>query len=79
MNKQTEITQSVNLLDPKGDPLKPGYCKRNLYVYNREAVKNKLRLKEWDFYQISDGKKNDSGKFREHCSRQYGDGDLSGL
>ena len=57
MNKQTEITQSVNLLDPKGDPLKPGYCKRNLYVYNREAVKNKLRLKEWDFYQISDGKK----------------------
>ncbi len=57
MNAQTEILEATPLLTAEGEPFKPGYCRKNLYVYNREAVKNKLRLKEWDFYQVSDGKK----------------------
>lgn len=57
MNAQREITERTPLLTEDGEPFKPGYCRKNLYIYNREAVRNKLRLKEWDFYQVSDGKK----------------------
>lgn len=57
MNKQIEITEPVELLNAEGEPLRPGYAKKNIFIYNRDAVANKLRMKEWDFYQVSDGKK----------------------
>lgn len=57
MNSQNEITKKTRLLDKDGQLLNPGYCKRNLYEYNREDISPSImRLKEWDFYQISDGK-----------------------
>ena len=57
MKKQTEITTETPLLDEKGRALKPGYCKRNLYIYNKDVIRNKRRrIKEWDFYLITDGR-----------------------
>ena len=42
---------------PDGNLARPGYCKHNLFRYNSEMIKreNTMRLKEWDYYQISDG------------------------
>ena len=52
---QTEITAPVKLLDSTGNVAVPGYGKQNYYVYSRSAIRaNPLRIKEWDFYQISD-------------------------
>lgn len=57
MREQHEITEPVALLDAEGQLFEPGYCKRNLFVYDRAAITApSLRLKEWDFYQVSDGK-----------------------
>lgn len=57
MQKQNEITEKTNLLDRSGHVQNPGYCKRNLYVYNREDIAAPVvRIKEWDFYQVSDGR-----------------------
>ena len=57
MNGQHEINKPTPLLDEYGALKEPGYCKRNLFVYDRSAVTApSWRLKEWDFYQISDGK-----------------------
>ena len=53
---QTEITEPTLLLDENGFPARPGFCRRNLYQYNKEQIrKNRFRIKEWDFYQILDG------------------------
>ncbi len=52
--EQVEITEITKLLDKSGSLVKPGFCKNNLYVYKRDAIKaNPLRIKEWDFYQLS--------------------------
>ncbi|MGN1202155.1 MAG: DUF2804 domain-containing protein [Eubacterium sp.] len=53
---QNEITQRQALLDKNGNIANPGWCRRNLYDYNieRRSV-SIMRLKEWDFYQISNG------------------------
>ncbi|MBO5775829.1 MAG: DUF2804 domain-containing protein, partial [Clostridia bacterium] len=57
MSKQIEITQPTLLLKEDGSLTQPGYCKRNLFIYNRENIRApKLRIKEWDFYQVSDGR-----------------------
>ncbi len=56
MQKQVQITEKTKLLDESGFVAKPGYCVRNLYEYNRDAITaSKLRVKEWDYYQISNG------------------------
>lgn len=56
MNRQHEITRRTPLLRADGTLAEPGYCKRNLFVYNRGAIgASRYRLKEWDFYQVSDG------------------------
>ncbi len=55
--KQVEILEKTPLLDEKGEVLAPGYCVYNNYIYNREDVKaNPMRIKQWDFYQISDSR-----------------------
>ncbi|MDD6011547.1 MAG: DUF2804 domain-containing protein [Oscillospiraceae bacterium] len=56
MSKQQQITAPTPLLDENGNLTKPGYCKRNLFIYNRENITaSRWRVKEWDFYQTSDG------------------------
>ncbi len=53
---QHEIVSSIPLLDKNGDLSEPGYAKKLLPVYTRAGVKaSKLRLKEWDYYLISNG------------------------
>ncbi len=56
-SKQTEITAPQNLLTKEGLLANPGYCKRNLFIYNREDITAPAwRIKEWDFYQFSNSK-----------------------
>ena len=50
---QHEITQSIPLLDEKGNLTQAGYAKKLLPVYDRTKVKGGLmRLKEWDYYYV---------------------------
>lgn len=52
--EQHQITQPTPLLDAQGRLTEPGYCVTNLYQYDRRAIKARpTRIKEWDFYQIS--------------------------
>jgi hypothetical protein len=45
------------VLDDKGRPY-PGYSTKSLLRYDRSAIKAPpWRIKEWDFYQVSDGEK----------------------
>lgn len=54
---QKEIITRRPLLDANGHPAHPGYAKTNLYEYNKEQIKRgRLRIKEWDFYLITDGR-----------------------
>lgn len=58
MKKQNYIETQIPLLDEKGEIINPGYSVRSgNYLYNRAEIKsNPLRIKEWDFYQISNDK-----------------------
>ena len=53
---QKEYTEETPLLGPDGTLLAAGWARKNLFRYDRDAVKHTLRRKEWDFYQISDGR-----------------------
>ncbi len=54
---QHEITSSHPLLDAKGNIAEPGFARSLLPVYRRADVKaSSLRLKEWDYYCVSNGK-----------------------
>ncbi len=53
---QKEITSRTKLLDESGMLAVRGWARRNLFDYDRSLVKRRGRLKEWDFYQISDGR-----------------------
>ena len=51
---QNEIIEPTLLLGKDGNIIQPGYCKKLLYEYNREAITaKKSRIKEWDYYYIS--------------------------
>ncbi len=53
MQKQIEITKATKLLTKEGNLTKPGWCRRNLYEYNRQDISApSRRIKEWDFYQL---------------------------
>ena len=55
--RDAELREKQPLLREDGQPDGPGYCKRNLYHYNKENIRGaRWRLKEWDYYQISDGR-----------------------
>lgn len=55
--EQVLITEKTPLLNENGALTKPGYCFNNMYEYDRSAIKaNPTRIKEWDFYQISNGR-----------------------
>ena len=51
---QIEITKSGDLLDSRGNLLQKGWAKQLLLNYDRDKIKAcKLRIKEWDYYCIS--------------------------
>lgn len=50
---ERELLQSGPVLDKKGRPF-PGFSRKSTLIYHRNAVKAPpWRVKEWDFYQIS--------------------------
>ena len=53
---QREYTEPTPLLGADGKLLAAGWARRNVFDYDRTCVKKTLRRKEWDFYQISDGR-----------------------
>ena len=53
---QHEYTEQTPLLGADGTLLARGWARRNVFEYDRTKVKHPMRRKEWDFYQISDGK-----------------------
>lgn len=51
---QRQFMQPGPVLDEKGSPY-PGYSTKSILKYERKAIKaSPFRIKEWDFYQISD-------------------------
>ncbi len=53
MTTQHQITESTELLNEKGELVKPGYATRLLWRYNRSKIKAGWhRIKEWDYYYI---------------------------
>ena len=51
------ILSEGNLLDKHGNLIEAGYANSLVRVYDRSAIKaSKLRIKEWDYYYVSDGK-----------------------
>ena len=56
-SKQTEYTESTPLLAEDGTLLAKGWARHNVFEYDNRKVKaGIMSRKEWDFYQISDGK-----------------------
>ena len=55
-SRQTEYRDSTLLLAENGTLLAGGWAKKNVFQYDRNRVRHVLRRKEWDFYQISDGR-----------------------
>ena len=53
---QKEYTSPTPLLDAAGNLYSPGWARRNVFEYDRYKVAHPLRRKEWDFYQLSNGK-----------------------
>ena len=54
---QHEITRARPLLDANGNIAEPGFARKLLPAYSRKAVKaGALRLKEWDYYLVSNGR-----------------------
>lgn len=52
-----EITKTGYLLDNRGNLIEPGYARKLISLYDRKMVKGGLmRLKEWDYYLISNGR-----------------------
>lgn len=50
---ERELLERGPVLDKKGRPI-PGYSRRSTLIYDRKAIKAPpWRIKEWDFYQIS--------------------------
>ena len=54
---QKEYTEPTPLLGPDGSLKAAGWARQGLFTYDRTLVKHPLRRKEWDFYQLSDGKR----------------------
>ena len=57
-SKQTEYTEETPLLAKDGTLLAKGWARHNVFTYDRNNVKkgNPMSKKEWDFYQVSDGR-----------------------
>ncbi len=54
---QHEITKRIPLLNELGELTEAGFAKKLLPVYRRRDIKaGKLRIKEWDYYLITNGR-----------------------
>ena len=53
---QTEYRENTELLAEDGTLLARGWARQNVFRYDRDRVRHVMRRKEWDFYQISDGR-----------------------
>ncbi len=53
---QKEYTEKTPLLAADGTLLAKGWARENVFEYDRRLVRRPLRRKEWDFYQLSDGR-----------------------
>lgn len=53
---QKEYTEPTKLLADDGTLLAAGWARHNVFDYDRTKVKPQNRGKEWDFYQICNGK-----------------------
>ena len=58
-SKQTEYTESTPLLNPDGTLNAKGWARHNVFEYDRNLVKRErlISKKEWDYYTVTDGKK----------------------
>jgi len=55
--QQIKLEKTGPVLKPDGSPV-VGYSTKEMLQYNRRAIKAMpWRIKEWDFYQVSDGEK----------------------
>ncbi|MDD3171576.1 MAG: DUF2804 domain-containing protein [Bacilli bacterium] len=50
--KQIEIKEKIDLLNDDGSLQKAGFARHLYFNYDSSKIKRKLRIKEWDFYQI---------------------------
>ena len=51
---QNQFVQPGPVLDKKGSPI-PGYSTKSVLTFKRKAIKaSPFRIKEWDFYQVTD-------------------------
>ena len=55
-SRQTEYTEPTRMLDEDGTVLAKGWARKNVFEYDRDKVRPRLRGKEWDFYQVSNGR-----------------------
>ncbi len=58
-SKQTEYTEPTALLNPDGTLNARGWARHNVFEYDRNLVKRErlISRKEWDYYTVTDGKK----------------------
>ncbi len=58
-SKQTEYTEPTLLLNADGTLNAKGWARHNVFEYDRNLVKRErfISCKEWDYYTVSDGKK----------------------
>ncbi len=58
-SKQTEYTEETPLLNPDGTLNARGWARHNVFTYDRSLVKRErlISCKEWDYYTVTDGKK----------------------
>lgn len=53
---QKQFLEPGPVLDPSGSPY-PGYSTKSILNFQRKAIKaSPFRIKEWDFYQVTDGR-----------------------
>ena len=55
-SKQKEYTEETELLAEDGTLLAAGWARKNVFRYDRNRVRHVMRRKEWDFYQITNGR-----------------------
>ena len=53
---QVKTTEKMPLLNEAGSLVRPSYAVSDVFDYNRENVRRKSALKEWEFYQASNDK-----------------------
>lgn len=55
-SNQKEYTKKTPMFDESGNLIAAGWARHCWFDYKRDMVKDKMRRKEWDFYQLSNGR-----------------------